>query len=292
MVTSSRTPRPPMMIPASSNPRRDRPPTAKVGELGIIAGQPGQRSRGDKGDGQDGGQAEGERGPDHRGGGLGPDPVGEVQRDEHDGHGTGHRDQDRAVAAQDGRDHEADDDQERQAQADQRADPLPAAEGDHRPDEQGGQDQQGPAPLEVLDEVGRGLAGLPDHGQPDLLTGPDHPPGGVGGVEDHLAAPSEPGGDLDTDRPGHLRVPLLTLETDNVCQGGRDHPGRVRLTGRRGPGQLTPRPQDHRTGQHGQGDHPDRRQHGPIARPHGPHQSTLRPAHPNASRPAVPSTGR
>jgi hypothetical protein len=113
MVTSSSTPRPPMMIPANSSPR--------------------------------------EGGPDHRGGRLGPGPMGEVQREEHDGHGPDHRDQDRAVAAEDRRDDEADDDQERQPKANQGADPLPAAEGDHRPYEQSGQDQHRAAPFQVLD---------------------------------------------------------------------------------------------------------------------------------------------
>jgi hypothetical protein len=89
---------------------------------------------------------------------------------------------------------------------------LPAAEGDHGPDEQGGQDQQGPAPFQVLDVVGGRLAGLLGHGQLDLLASPKHAAGGVGGVEADLAATGQPGGDLDADRPGHAGVGLLAVE--------------------------------------------------------------------------------
>jgi hypothetical protein len=92
------------------------------------------------------------------------------------------------VATQDGRDHEADHDHERQAKPDQGADALPAAEGDHRPHEQGDQDQQWPAPFQVLDDVGGGQAGLLVHGEADPLAGPEQPPGGIGGVEYDLAA--------------------------------------------------------------------------------------------------------
>jgi hypothetical protein len=120
------------------------------------------------------------------------------------------------VPAQDCRDHEADDDHERQAKANQGADALPATEGDHRSHEQGDQDQQGPAPFQVLDVVGGGQAGLLVHGQADPLAGPEHSPGGVGGVKGDLAAAGQPGGGLDADRAGYPRVGLLAVEADNL----------------------------------------------------------------------------
>jgi hypothetical protein len=68
-----------------------------------------------------------------------------------------------------------------------------------------------------------GLAGLLGYGQPDPLAGPEQPPGGVGGVEADLAAAGQLGGGLDTDRSGRPRVRLLTVEADNLGQGGRDN---------------------------------------------------------------------
>jgi hypothetical protein len=52
---------------------------------------------------------------------------------------------------QDGRDDELDDDGERHGEGDQRADPLPAAEGQHGQQEQCHQHKHWPGPLEVAD---------------------------------------------------------------------------------------------------------------------------------------------
>src|SRR4029450_8332296 len=167
--------------PGQQQPPQRQPANREAGELGVLAGQPGQGGRGDKRDGEHGGQAEGEGGPDHGRSRLGPHPMRQVQRNQHDGHGPGDRDQDRAVAVQGGRDHEADDDHKREAQTDQGAHALPAAEGDHGQGEKGGQGEQGPAPFQVLDVVGGGLAGLLGHGQADPLAGSGTSARGGGG---------------------------------------------------------------------------------------------------------------
>jgi hypothetical protein len=234
MVTSSRHPEPPMMIPASSSPRNDRPPTAKLALRASSLASPVSEAAATKAMASRAVRAEGEGGSDHGGGGLGSGSVGEVQRDQHDGHGPGDRDQDRAVAMQDGWDHEADDDHERQAQADQGTDALPAAEGDHGPDEQGGQDQQGPASFQVLDVVVGGLAGLLVHREAGALAGVEHPAGGVGGVEADLAAAGQPGGDLDAAPTRAPRVRLRAVEAGDLGQAGRDQPSGV------GPGRPAP----------------------------------------------------
>jgi hypothetical protein len=52
----------------------------------------------------------------------------------------------------------------------------------------------------------RGPAGLLGDGEVDPLAGPEHPAGGVGGVEGDLAATGQSCGDLDADRPGHPGV--------------------------------------------------------------------------------------
>jgi hypothetical protein len=57
--------------------------------------------------------------------------MAQVQREQHDGHRPDQSHRHRAASTQDGWNDEPDDDGERQRQADQRTDPLPATERHH-----------------------------------------------------------------------------------------------------------------------------------------------------------------
>ena len=99
---------------------------------------------------------------------------------------------------------------------------LPAAEGDHGQDEQRGQGQHRPSPLQVADVVEGRLAGLLQDGQPDPLARRKSVAGRVGGLELDLLAPGvRPCPHLDAGRPGQARLGLLARHRLDAGQGGR-----------------------------------------------------------------------
>jgi hypothetical protein len=240
----------------------------------VLAGEARERGDADEGGGQRRRQAQRQRGADGGRGGLAAGTVRQVQRHEHDRHGADQGDRHRAAPAQDGRDHEADDHRERQREAQQRADPLPAAERHHRRHEQRHQQQHRPGPLEVADVVVGRLAGLLEHGELDALAGPEGAAGRVGGLELDLPAAVQPRGDLDAGRPGRSRLGLLARRGLDAGQGGALQPGRVGLVVLR-PGQRATRPQRHRADDHRQHQHPDHREHRPVAANRHVHALTL-----------------